>query len=218
MKVLDVFEDRYSAGLLLAEIIIKAKPVNPIVYAIPRGGVIVAAPIAQQLGCPLDVAIAKKIVLPTNPETALGAVTAEGYMLEMGKEYCTPNEWSHAVQYARSKAEGLLQTFQPFRPHLEISDTTAILVDDGIATGATIAVIAAAMRILPYREIWLAAPVAPLIMPKEINSRIDKIIILEYPEIFVSVSHFYRHFPEVTTSEALSSFQAANLELSALVN
>lgn len=215
MKVLDVFEDRYTAGLQLAEIIVKAKPVNPIVYAIPRGGVVVAAPIAQQLGCPLDVAIAKKIALPTNPETALGAVTAEGYMLEMGKEYCTPSEWSHAVQYARSKAEFLLHTFQPFRPQLEIAGTTAILVDDGIATGATIAAIAASMRIQPYKEIWLAAPVAPLRMPKAITSRIDKVIILERPEIFVSVSHFYRHFSEVTISEALSYFQVANLELAA---
>jgi putative phosphoribosyl transferase len=218
MKVLDVFEDRYSAGSQLAEMIVKAKPVNPIVYAIPRGGVIVAVPIARQLDSPLDVAIAKKIALPTNPETALGAVTAEGYMLEMGKEYCSPSEWSHAVQYARSKAEFLLQIFQPFRPHLEIADTTAILVDDGIATGATIAAIAAAMKIQPYKEIWLATPVAPLKMPKAIISRLDNIIILERPEIFVSVSHFYRHFSEVTTSEALSYFQAANLDLSALVN
>jgi putative phosphoribosyl transferase len=215
MKVLDIFEDRYTAGLQLAEMIVKAKPVNPIVYAIPRGGVIVAAPIAQKLGCPLDVAIAKKIVLPTNPETALGAVTAEGYMLEMGKEYCTPSEWSHAVQYARNKAEVLLHTFQPFRPQLEIAGTIAILVDDGIATGATIAAIADSMRIQPYKEIWLAAPVAPLRMPKAITSRIDKVIILERPEIFVSVSHFYRHFSEVTTSEALSYFQVANLELAA---
>ena len=215
MKVLDVFEDRYTAGLQLAEMIVNAKPVHPIIYAIPRGGVVVAAPISQRLGCPLDVAIAKKVVLPTNPETALGAVTAEGYMLDMGKEYCTPSEWTHALQYARSKAEVLLHTFQPFRPPLEIAGSTAILVDDGIATGATIAVIAAAMRIQPYKEIWLTSPVAPLRMPKAITSRIDKVIILECPEIFASVSHFYRHFSEVTTSEALSYFKVANLALSA---
>ncbi|GBO54488.1 hypothetical protein APA_2435 [Pseudanabaena sp. lw0831] len=215
MKILSLFEDRYSAGLQLAEIIVKARPTNPIVYGIPRGGVLVAAAIAQQLGYPLDIAIAKKIVLPTNPETALGAITADGYMLDMGSEYCTTSEWSHALQYARTKAEELHRAFQPFRPHLEIADTTAILVDDGIATGATISAIAAAMRTMPYKEIWLAAPVAPLRMPKAITSRIDQVIVLERPEIFVSVSHFYRHFSEVTTSESLSYFQAANLELSA---
>ena len=215
MKVLDLFEDRYTAGLQLADLIVKAKPANPIVYGIPRGGVVVAAPIAQRLGCHLDVAIAKKIVLPTNPETALGAVTTDGYMLDMGKEYCTPSEWSHAVQNARAKADGLLNAFNPFRPHVEIADTTAILVDDGIATGATIAVIAAAMKTMPYREIWLAVPVAPLRMPSAIVSHIDKIILLERPEVFVSVSYFYRHFPEVTTAEALSYFQCPNLELSA---
>jgi|JFJP01.1.fsa_nt_gi predicted phosphoribosyltransferase len=210
MQVLSLFEDRHSAGCQLAELIVKAKPVDPIVYGIPRGGLLVSAPIAQQLGCPLDVAIAKKIVLPINPETALGAITADGYMLDMGKEYCSPSEWTHAVHHARTKADGLLRTFQPFRPQLEITDKTAIIVDDGIATGATIAVIAAAMKTLPYKEIWLAVPVAPLQMPKAIASRIDKIILLERPEVFVSVSHFYRHFPEVTTEQALACFQLAN--------
>lgn len=209
-QVLSLFEDRYTAGCQLAEIIVKEKPINPIVYGIPRGGILVAAPIAQQLGCPLDVAIAKKIALPINPETALGAITADGYMLDMGKDYCTPSEWSHAVHNARAKAEGLLRAFQNFRPNLEIADATAILVDDGIATGATIAVIAAAMKALPYREVWLASPVAPLQMPSAIATRIDKIILLERPEVFVSVSYFYKHFPEVKTAKALSCFQLAN--------
>lgn len=210
MQVLGVFEDRHDAGCQLAKLIVSAKPTNPIVYGIPRGGVLVAAPIAQQLGCPLDVAISKKIVLPINPETALGAITSDGYMLDMGRQYCSPSEWAHAVHYARTKADGLLQSFQPFRPQLEITDKTAILVDDGIATGATIAVIAAAMKTLSYKEIWLAAPVAPLRMPKAIASRIDNIILLERPEVFVSVSYFYKHFPEVTTEEALACFQMAN--------
>jgi len=210
MQGLGLFEDRHDAGCQLAELIAKAKPTNPIVYGIPRGGVLVAAPIAQQLGCPLDVAIAKKIVLPINPETALGAITADGYMLDIGRQYCSPSEWANAVHYARTKAEGLLQSFQPFRSQLAIADTTAILVDDGIATGATIAVIAAAMKTLPYKEIWLAAPVAPLQMSKAITSRIDNIILLERPEVFVSVSYFYKHFPEVTTEEALACLQMAS--------
>ncbi|HBC41959.1 MAG TPA: phosphoribosyltransferase [Pseudanabaena sp.] len=210
MQVLSLFEDRHAAGCQLAELIVKAKPRHPIVYGIPRGGILVAAPIAKQLGCPLDVAIAKKIVLPINPETALGAITADGYMLDMGRQYCSPSEWAHAVHYAKTKAEALLQSFQPFRTQLEIADTTAILVDDGIATGATIAVIAAAMKTLPYKEIWLAAPVAPLRMPNAISSRIDNIFLLERPEVFVSVSYFYKHFPEVTTEEALACFQMTN--------
>jgi len=210
MQAFNLFEDRYAAGLQLAEMVAKAKPTNAIVYGIPRGGVLVAAPIAQQLGCPLDVAISKKIVLPSNPETALGAITADGYILDLEKEYCSPSEWSQAVQNARTKVEALLRTFQPFRPHLELSETTAILVDDGIATGATIAVIAAAMKTMPYKEVWLAAPVAPFRMPSAISSRINKIIVLEQPEVFMSVSHFYKNFPEVTTSEALSYFQSTN--------
>ncbi len=213
MQVPKLVEDRYTAGCQLAELIVKAKPTNPIVYGIPRGGVLVAAPIAKQLGCPLDVAIAKKIALPTNPELALGAITSDEYMLEVGMEYYTPSEWSHAVYNARTKAEGLLQAFQPFRPQLEIANATAILVDDGIATGATIAVIAAAMKNMPYKEIWVAVPVAPLKIPRTVEARINKIILLEQPEIFMSVGCFYKHFPEVTTLEALSCFQSASLKL-----
>ncbi|PZO37209.1 MAG: phosphoribosyltransferase [Pseudanabaena frigida] len=214
MQVLSLFEDRYTAGCQLAELIVKDKPMNPLVYGIPRGGVLVAAPIAEKLSCPLDVAIAKKITLPSNPETALGAISSDGFIVDIGREYCTPSEWSHAIHNARTKAEGLLHMFQPFRPQLEIAETTAILVDDGIATGATIAAITAAMKNMPYREIWLAVPVAPLRIPRLLTSLIDKIILLEQPEIFMSVSCFYKHFPEVTTSEALSYFQSANHELS----
>ena len=206
MQVPNLFEDRYTAGCQLAKLIVEAKPTNPIVYGIPRGGVLVAAPIAKRLDCPLDVAIAKKIVLPTNPELALGAISSDGFIVEIGKEYCSPSEWSHAIHNASTKVEELLRRFQPFRPQLEIAETTAILVDDGIATGATIAAIAAAIKNKPYKEIWLAVPVAPLTIPKVLASRIDKIILLEQPEIFMSVSCFYKHFPEVTTSEALSYF------------
>jgi predicted phosphoribosyltransferase len=206
MQVLSLFEDRYTAGGQLAELIVKAKPTNPIVYGIPRGGILVAAPIAKQLGCPLDVAIAKKIVLPNNLELALGAISSDGFIVDIGREYCTPSEWSHAIHNASTKVGELLRKFQPFRPQLELAGTTAILVDDGIATGATISVIAAAMKNKPYKEIWLAVPIAPLTIPKVLASRIDKIILLKQPEIFISVSCFYKHFPEVTTSEALSYF------------
>jgi putative phosphoribosyl transferase len=210
MKASDLIPDRYHAGLQLAELITKAKPTHPIIYGIPRGGVLVAAPISQQLNCPLDVAIAKKIVLPAYPETAIGAVTANGHGLETGKKYCTDAEWLQAVQQAQNKVEGLLRAFAPFRPQVEITGATAILVDDGIATGATIGAIASAMRTMPYKEIWVAAPVAPMTMPSIITAYIDKTILLVQPLVFMSVSSFYNYFPEVTTSESLSCFQLAN--------
>ncbi len=210
MKAKDLFIDRYHAGLQLAELIANAQPTNPIVYGIPRGGVLVAAPIAHQLNCPLDVAIAKKIVLPAYPETAIGAVTTNGMGLEIGQRYCTDREWSQAVQQAQSKASGLLHTFETFRPQINIAGATAILVDDGIATGATIGAIASVMKAMPYREIWVAAPVAPMRMPNAIAAYIDREILLMQPTVFVSVSSFYRHFPEVTTSEALSCFRLNN--------
>jgi predicted phosphoribosyltransferase len=210
MEASKLFQDRYHAGLQLAEVIAQAQPINPIVYGIPRGGVIVAAPIAKKLGCPLDVAIAKKIVLRPNPETAMGAVTADGQGLEMGQRYCNAEEWSQAIQQARNKAEALLLTFAPFRPNLDVTGATAILVDDGIATGATIATIAATMKDRPYKEIWVAAPVSPRHIPSIVKEQIDRAIVLLQPDGFMSVGAFYRNFAEVTTAEALSCFQSAN--------
>ncbi|MEE3716683.1 phosphoribosyltransferase family protein [Tumidithrix elongata RA019] len=212
MELSQLFQDRQTAGAQLAELIAKEQPVHPIVYGVPRGGLLVAAPVAQRLACPLDVAIAKKITLPHNSELALGAITPDRHILRQDRsEVSNCQEWTDAVQRAHKKACELLQAFQPIRPKLKINGATAILVDDGIATGATIAAIAAEMRMLPYQAIWIAAPVAPIGMSTLLLTRADRIILLAEPRLFGSVSSFYNHFPEVTTFEALSCLRTVNL-------
>ncbi|CAN1211976.1 Phosphoribosyltransferase domain-containing protein [Tumidithrix helvetica PCC 7403] len=218
MELSRLFQDRQTAGAQLAELIAREQPINPIVYGIPRGGLLVAAPVAQRLACPLDVAIAKKITLPHNSELALGAITPNRHILRQDRpEVSNCQEWTDAVQRAHQKACDLLQAFLPIRPQLAINGATAILVDDGIATGATIAAIASEMRTLPYQAIWIAAPVAPMGMSTLLLSKAKKIVLLAEPTMFGSVSSFYNHFPEVTTSEALACMQAVNL-LSTLHN
>lgn len=207
-----IFNDRGSAGEQLAARIAELQPIHPIVYAIPRGGLVVAVPVAKRLQCPLDVAIAKKITLPENPELALGAITPDGDTLFLNHTHALQCErWSQVMKQAQAKAAEYRHALQPFRPKLEGQTTTAIIVDDGIATGATIAVIAMALRQQSYQSIWIAAPVVPADMLPTLSNYADKVIVLAAPKFFSSVGSFYKLFPQITMAEAKSCLQEMQL-------
>jgi putative phosphoribosyl transferase len=169
-----LFIDRTQAGEKLAQVIktylreqfteFGVNPV-PIVYALPRGGLPVAAPIANLLGCPLTVMVAKKISHPKNAELAIGAVTASGKVLWANQELfpSRPNlrQRQEAMEIAIAKAKSLEAQFLPFCPAVNPEGATLILVDDGIATGMTIAVAAMALNTLAPAEIIICSPVAP---------------------------------------------------------
>jgi putative phosphoribosyl transferase len=132
-----LFRDRASAGVQLTDAIRQvAQPEDSfVVYALPRGGLPVAAPVAGALHCPLDIVVAKKVTRPNHPELALGAVTAEGHLL-VPRDQVTPED----IQQAEAKAQ--VQQAQ-FAHHTKADPKGAIalLIDDGIATGMTIAVL-----------------------------------------------------------------------------
>lgn len=213
-----LFRDRTDAGEQLAEVIQSAlnetavaiTNLAPIVYALPRGGLPVAAPIARLLGCPLDIVVAKKISHPKNPELAIGAVTSSGEVL-----WSTPASWggqylrqrqaalTKAVEQARSQRSQLA----PACPQVHPEGTIAILIDDGIATGMTIAVAAQALKVSHPAAIWLCAPVAPLSLLPWLQSWGERVIVLQTPQSFLSVSRFYAQFPQVETEEALTYLQ-----------
>lgn len=169
-----LFIDRTQAGEKLAQVIqtylkdqftqFGVNPI-PIVYALPRGGLPVAAPIADLLGCPLTVVVAKKISHPKNAELAIGAVTASCKVLWADQKMFRfrPNlqQRQEAMQNAIAKAKSLEAQFLPFCPTVNPEGATLILVDDGIATGMTIAVAAMALKTLLPAEILICSPVAP---------------------------------------------------------
>jgi putative phosphoribosyl transferase len=204
-----LFTDRHAAGEQLAQAVVQeAQSVSPsypmIVYALPRGGLPVALPIAQSLNCPLDVLVAKKIVRPNDPELAIGAVTADGHVLRTASRLSIyPEEWQEAVELAQAKAKQQLEQFAE-RPNLSAEGAIALLVDDGIATGMTIAVAAKALREQNPQEIWICAPVAPAALVDTLQQWCDRVIVLATPDRFLSVSRFYQSFPQVSTEEALS--------------
>lgn len=210
-----LFHDRIHAGEQLARVILLEISLedpenlpNPIIYALPRGGLPIAAPIAQSLHCPLSVIVAKKITRPDNPELAVGAVTADGHVLWSRRKPLDFNLQQSMLQEAHSKALAQWQQFSPLCPEITPEGSLAILVDDGIATGMTMAAAAKALRTQHPMAIWICVPVAPLELIEPMQQWCDRLIVLETPNPFLSVSRFYQEFNQVDTQTALSYLQS----------
>jgi putative phosphoribosyl transferase len=214
MPQIPLFCDRQEAGEKLAQSVLQAieqldlvAPANPIVYALPRGGLPVAEPVARSLNCPLDLVVAKKVTRPENPELAIGAVTSDGHVIRSRQNaFIQPHggSWRLALQAAQAKAQEQLEQFAANRPQVDPKGAIAILVDDGIATGMTMAVAARALRTKRPAKIFICAPVAPLGLVSLLEHWGDRIIVLAAPETFLSVSRFYAEFPQVEMEEALA--------------
>ncbi|MGI0487028.1 phosphoribosyltransferase [Pantanalinema rosaneae CENA516] len=222
------FTDRQTAGEQLAAAVWTAMNQRSLigrmpilVYALPRGGIPVAAPVARCLGCPLGVIVAKKITRPENPELAIGAVTAAGDVvwspyLEGRTGWVTaesrslPQIYADALQAAQSRAqsqqENLATCCLPMHPEGAI----ALLIDDGIATGMTMAAAVQSLHAQHPAEIWICVPVAPPEVMPALQSWADQVIILALPPLFGSVSRFYRQFPQVGMEAAIEQLQAVN--------
>lgn len=210
------FENRADAGEKLAatvqaelvKLYLTAKDaVKPIVYALPRGGLPVAVPVARLLGCPLDVVVAKKITRPDNLEYAIGAATADGHVLWQKQKQHNLLLQKSALQQAQNNALSLLASLSPGCPNVSAAGALAILVDDGIATGMTVAVAAKALRAQEPAALWICVPVAPPDLIGFLEEMCDRAIVLETPHPFYSVSRFYAEFPQVETAEALACLQ-----------
>ncbi len=231
MSSLPLFRDRAEAGEQLAQVILSeitqlklttgtATNEHPmIIYGLPRGGLPVAAPIARLLGCPLNVIVAKKISFPENPELAIGAATADGHVLWASKRLRYSRRREVALEQAQLKAMDQMQKLAPFCPKVNLQGAIALVVDDGIATGMTMAVAAQALRAGTQAAngeqqkpaaVWICAPVAPPDLIPVLQEWSDRTIILATPQPFLSVSRFYAQFPQVEMEEALYYLREVN--------
>lgn len=191
--------DRLHAGRLLAEKLLPAvKGKNCLVLAIPRGGVIVGDEIARKLGFPLDVIISKKITPPDYPEYAVGAITYDG-VLYYGHEWERYSNDSRFEAEINKKKLEVKRQIEAYRGNTDYNfdDKTIILVDDGIATGATVCAILQWLLQKQVKEIILASPVIPFVTQEIIKQFGIQIIALETPLDFSSVGQFYRRFDQV---------------------
>lgn len=202
-----VFTDRQDAGRQLADALkhFKARPV--VVFGVARGGVVVAAEVAAYLGTPLDVIIARKIGHPLSPELALGAVTEMGEPAwDTSQLGATTSKWrDQQVTRARQEARRARLKYQDDCSSLDVDirGKTAIVIDDGIATGMTMIAALRAIRDRYPAYIVMAVPVAPRNLPNDILRYTQaRMHVLYTPEgEFGAVGNYYKHFDQVTDEE-----------------
>jgi putative phosphoribosyl transferase len=198
-----LFRDRSEAGRLLAERLTLLKLSDPVVLALPRGGVPVGYVVAERLNAPLDIVLVRKIGAPWQRELAIGAV-ADGDRPEIVMNEDIQSELGVSDAYIQSERTRQLAEidrrrglYLGGRPPVEIRGRTVILVDDGIATGATVrAALRAARRRRPA-SIILAVPVAPPATISALQDEADQVLCLHAPPSFAGVGQFYADFEQV---------------------
>ena len=204
-----IFEDRIEAGRLLAERLIDRHYVNPVVLALPRGGVPVAAEVAWVLGAPLDLVLVRKIGLPYQPELALAAVVDGPEPQVVFNEDIRRYAGVSDAQFERLKAAELVELERRRRMYLQgrarvsIKDATAIVIDDGIATGATMRAALRGQRRSHPLKLVLAVPVAPPDTLAALRREVDELVCLETPEPFMAIGMFYRDFNQTSDEEVI---------------
>lgn len=207
------FRDRRDAGRRLAEALARRYgEVDGIVYALPRGGVVLGAEIAARLGAPLDLIIARKLGHPHNPEYAIGAVTEDGEVVANPRETAAlPRDWlERRIESERQEAQRRHAVYLGGRPRFSPAGKTAIVVDDGIATGLTMqAAIRALQRQDPAR-IVVAVPVVPPDTAARLEREVDDLVALDIPDDYLgAVGAYYDEFPQVSDSEVVALLREA---------
>jgi len=215
-----MFKNREEAGELLAQELIQfRKDPSAILLALPRGGVAVAYQLSLALHLPLDVLITRKIGAPGNSEYALGAVSETGAVYWNREALLglslTERQLSAAVQAQQKEVTRRVALYRQGRPFPDLNDRTVILVDDGLATGATFFASVATARQGNPRRVIGAIPVGPRSTVEEARKLVDQLIVLRVPDPFYAVGNFYRDFEQVEDREVL---QYLNLAEEAFVN
>ena len=212
MAATPFYRDRAQAGHELARFALQQHVSADVVLAIPRGGVVVAEPVAQALEAPLDVIMARKVGAPMQPELALGAVTRWGVdwnadVLEVLR--IDPASLAAARQQAERELADREAAFAAVRPPLSIDDRTVIVVDDGLATGATLAVVVRAAQAAHAAAVTVAVPVAAPDGVARIERLGVRVLVLHTPWDFHAVGLYYEDFRPVTTAECLAILKRA---------
>lgn len=210
-----MFADRTDAGRRLAERLIPYRDRKPVVLALPRGGVPVAFEVARALGAPLDVVLVRKIGAPHQAELAIAAVVdgsrPETVLNRDVIEALGVDERYIEEERARQLAEieRRRKLYVADRPRPAIAGRTVIVVDDGIATGATVRAALHAIRRARPRRIVLAVPVAPYQTIEDLKTDADEVICLSVPDFFMAIGAHYQDFTQTTDEEVIALLDKA---------
>lgn len=202
-----MFQNREDAALQLAEKLKGRELHDPLVLAIPRGGVVTGAVLARQLGAELDVVLSRKLRAPEQPELAIGAITEDGKVylnhyaeefIDVLKDYLAEERCHQLAEIARRK-----KLFRGVRPQATIAGRSVIVTDDGLATGSTMIAALQAVKTQDPGEVIVAVPVASPDRLEEVQRWCDDVVCLLSPENFRAIGQFYDDFTQVEDDEVV---------------
>jgi len=201
------FANRTEAGRKLAAALARFKDQPAIVLALPRGGVPVAREVAAALGAPLDLVLVRKIGVPMQPELAMGAVVDGPQPITVRNEDVIALSGVSEAEFNRVRDREVAEiarrriAYLGQRPHPDVAGRVAIIIDDGIATGATVRAALKAVGAQKPKTLVLAVPVAPTSTIAELENEVDEMVCLEDHEDFGAIGFFYADFSQVSDQE-----------------
>ncbi len=201
-----VFKDRVQAGQKMAEVLKKYQGQDAIIYALPRGGVVIGAEIAKKLNLCLDAVIIRKIGHPNQPEYAIAATSENAHMVINEEEVAKVDKaWFYQeAGRQREEARRRRKLYLAGKTSRLCLGKIAILVDDGIATGLTIEAAILETKHQNPKKIVVAAPIIPQDIAQNLRLKVDEVIALDEPTDFLgSVGAYYKNFPQVTDEEVI---------------
>jgi putative phosphoribosyl transferase len=212
------FEDRRDAGRRLAGKLVRFRDERPVVFALPRGGVPVGYEISRSLGAPLDVFVSRKLGAPDQPEFGIGAVAAGGVRVlneDVVRRLGITEDYVERITAQEIAEVGRrLRYFRGKRPEQKVGGRTAILVDDGLATGVTARAAVEALRLRGPRRLVLAAPVCAAQTVNLLMPRVDELVCLESPPDLGAIGFWYRNFEQTSDEEVVELLERARSERS----
>lgn len=209
-----MFKDRFDAAYQLAQKLQEYKN-NPkvVILAIPRGGLELGYVLAKELQAPLDIILTKKIGFPSNPEYALGAVSQDSVLLDEQIISLYPELVSYIkdeIIKLRAMLDDRSQKYKGQTPYIDLTNKIVIVVDDGVATGKTLAVTLDLIKKHNPQKIVVALPVASPGSLALLRSKSDELVCLLIPHVFHGVAQFYHNFDQVDDREAIRLLREAN--------
>ncbi|MBY6243560.1 phosphoribosyltransferase [Methylosinus sp. Sm6] len=204
------FRDRTDAGRRLADALSRREGEEAVVFALPRGGAPVAAEIAERLNAPLDLVLVRKIGVPFQPELAMGAVADGGAPVVVRNEDVIaladvgPSAFDAICAREQAEIERRRKLYLGGRSRPDAAGRLAIVVDDGVATGATTRAALRAVRALRPKKLILAVPVAPTEALEALQKEADEIVCLEHYRDFGAIGFFYADFRQIDDEEVIA--------------
>jgi putative phosphoribosyl transferase len=203
-----IFDDRLDAGERLAEALTEHAGPDAVILGIPRGGVIVAEVVSRTLGAPLDVVVPRKVGAPGNPELGLGAVAPGVRVLDpwlIERLGVDEGYLEREIASEEREIERRLHAYRAGRPPVDVEGKTAVVVDDGVATGGTAVAALRWARAQGAERVVLAVPVAPPQTMARLREEADEVVALATPEPFFAVGEWYRVFDQTSDDEVVTA-------------